>query len=50
MPITSKQLEKRLVIAAESRRAIRRTTLALRKTGQDIINKQNKQRKRNDAE
>ena len=50
MPITSKQLEKRLVIAAELRRAIRRTTLALRKTGQEIIRKHNKQRKRNGTE
>lgn len=37
MPITSEQLEERLITAAKARRDIRKATLALRKFGDQVI-------------
>jgi len=46
MPISPEQLEKRLIIAAKARREIRKTTLALMKTGKIIIKKHNARNKK----
>ena len=50
MPITSEQLAKRLVIAAKSRRDIRKTTLALIKFGKLVIKKHTKSSPDNNSE